>query len=154
VEQRSADDHAARANAVALDAQISDIATRARTLPASQVDLALLLGVESRRLQPSVATEGALAIALERTPPGLERVARADGPRRSPDVDGSGRMLAVPLADGTVQLRSLPSLETVRVLRGRNEPAAFARFNADGTRVAAGGVGGTVHVWDVASGSL
>ena len=50
VEQRRADDHARRADAVALAAQVSEIATLARTLPASQVDLALLLGLESYRL--------------------------------------------------------------------------------------------------------
>jgi DNA-binding SARP family transcriptional activator/WD40 repeat protein len=154
VEQRRADDHARRADSVARAALVSDIATRARTLPASEVDLALLLGVESLRLEPSRETEGALETALARAPPGLERVVRLGSPTLSPDVAGDGRLMAVPLADGTVRLLSLPSLEEVRVLRGREEPAALARFSADGTRVAAGGFGGTVHVWDVASGNL
>ena len=42
----------------------------------------------------------------------------------------------------------------MRVLRGRDEPAAIARFRADGDRVVVGGVGGSVHVWDVSTGHL
>jgi DNA-binding SARP family transcriptional activator/WD40 repeat protein len=154
VEQGRADDHASRADAIALAAQVSDISTLARTLPASQVDLALLLGVESHRLQPAIETEGALETALARTPPGLERVVRLDSPTLSPGIAADGRLLAVPRADGTVRLLSVPSLEEERVLRGRDGPAGIARFNGDGSRVAVGGVGGSVHVWDVTSGRL
>ena len=153
VEQRRADDHAGRADAVALAAQVSDISTLARTLPASQVDLALLLGVESHRLQPAVETEGALETALARTPPGLER-AFASTRRPFPRGRSRRRHGGRARADGSVRLLSLPSLEEVRVLRGRDEPAAIARFSNDGARVVVGGVGGSVHVWDVASGRL
>ncbi|MGH9248584.1 MAG: BTAD domain-containing putative transcriptional regulator, partial [Acidimicrobiales bacterium] len=154
IEQRRADDHASRADAVALAAQVSDISTLARTLPASQVDLALLLGVESHRLQAAIETEGALETALARTPLGLEQVVRLDSPTLSLGIAPDGRMLAVPRADGTVRLLSVPSLEEERVLRGRDGPAGIARFRGDGERVAVGGVGGSVHVWDVTSGRL
>jgi WD40 repeat protein len=63
-------------------------------------------------------------------------------------------MLAVPRADGTVRLLSVPALEEIRMLRGRDAPAAVARFRTDGARVIVGGVGGSVHVWDVTSGRL
>ena len=37
-------------------------------------------------------------------------------------------------------------------LQGRDEAAAVARVSIDGSRVAVGGAGGSVHVWDVGSG--
>ena len=152
VEQRSADDHAGRADAVARAAQTSRVATLARTLPAGQVDRALLLGLEARRLASSRETEGALETALARTPPGLERVFRLDSPTLYPGIAPDGRTLAVPRADGSVRLLSVPALEQVGQLQGRDEAAAVARVSNDGSRVAVGGAGGSVHVWDVGSG--
>ncbi len=84
VEQRRANRNADRADEVARVAQASELATLARTLPPSRIDLALLLGLESHRLLPSVETEGALQAALVHTPPGLERVIRLDSPTLRP----------------------------------------------------------------------
>ena len=154
MQRQRADEHAHRANTVADDARTSELATLARTLPASRVDLALLLGLESRRRQASIETDGALETALAHTPPGLERVLRLDSPTLSASVAPDGRLLAVPRSDGSVRVLSLPALEVVRVLRGRNAPAAVARFSDDGSQLVVGGVGGLVHVWNVATGRL
>jgi hypothetical protein len=48
-------------------------------LPATQTDLALLLGVEGRRLQPST-TDGGLEAAITHRPRHLERVLHFGAP--------------------------------------------------------------------------
>jgi WD40 repeat protein/DNA-binding SARP family transcriptional activator len=152
VEQRRANQHADRADVVARTAQISNLATVARTLPASQIDLALLLGVEAHRLEPTVETEGALQVALAHTPPGLERMIHLDSPTVHPAVDPTGRLIAVPRADGAVGVSSWPSLTEVRTLEGRDSPAEVAVFSRDGRHLVVGGGGGPIDVWDVSSG--
>jgi DNA-binding SARP family transcriptional activator/WD40 repeat protein len=134
------------------NAQISNLAALARTLGSSQLDLALLLGVEAHRLEPTVETEGALQTALAHTPPGLEQVIRPDSPTVRPAVDPTGRLLAVPRADGAVRLLSWPSLAEVRTLRGRESPAQVVVFSRDGSHLVVGGGGGPVDVWDLTSG--
>jgi len=141
-----------RADEVAHTAQISNLATLARSLGPSQPDLALLLGVEAHRLEPTVETEGALQTALAHTPPGLEQVIRPDSPTARPAVDPAGRLLAVPGADGAVRLLSWPSLAEVRTLRGRESPAEVAVFSRDGSHLVVGGGGGPIDVWDLTSG--
>lgn len=152
VEQRRANQHADRADEVARAAQISNLATLARSLPASQIDLALLLGVEAHRLEPTGETEGALQAALAHTPPGLERVIRLDSPTVHPALDPTARLIAVPRADGAVRVSSWPSLTEVRTLEGRDSPAEVAVFSRDGSHLVVGGGGGPIDIWNVTSG--
>ena len=78
VQQHNADQQAARATRSAALARSTQLATLARTLPATQTDLALLLGVEGRRLHPSITTDGGLETAITHRPPHLERVLHFD----------------------------------------------------------------------------
>jgi DNA-binding SARP family transcriptional activator/WD40 repeat protein len=152
VEQHRANQHADRATEIARTAQISNLVALARSLPASRIDLALLLGLEAYRLDPTVETEGALQEALARTPPGLERVIRLDSPTVHPAIDPTGRLIALPRADGDVRVSEWPSLVEVRTFEGRDSPAEVAVFSRDGRHLVIGGGGGPVDVWDVTTG--
>jgi len=145
VSQRSA------ARAEALQADVSRLATLARTLPNDQRDLALLLGAQGYQLQPSDVTVGGLQAALVQTPPGLQRVIRYRSATFGPHLDRTGRLLAVPGQDGTVTIYDLATGRTVRTLTYPS-PREWAVFSSDASLVAAGGFDGTIAVWDVRTG--
>jgi WD40 repeat protein len=113
--------------------------------------VALLLGAEAYRLAPSNETASGLQTALMRTPPGLERLIRYRSTSQFPHVDHTGRLLAVPGADGTV---TIDDVATGRVVRSLSWPTArqFAVFSGDDRFVAAGGTDGNVVVWDLRTG--
>lgn len=151
VSQRDrADEARGRADAAAHAQMVSGLATLARTLPSSQIDLALLLGVEAHRLAPTIETEGALETALVHAPPGLDRVLPLEG-GLFPDVSPDGRIVALPQDTGL----ALVDLATGRRLPASPDgapPALVAQFSRDGQLVASGGTTGQVDVWDVATG--
>ncbi len=156
VMQRSTADRQARlAHVATRSAQAAQLATVAASLGADQVDLALLLGVESYRLQPSRDTEAGLQTALVHTPASLDRVIRFDAPNLlplvPPSVSWDGRLLAEPRRDGTVRLWDLRTGQVQRTLRWHTS-RELALFNADATLLAVGGNDGTVVIWDVISG--
>jgi len=145
-----ADEARGRADAAARAQMVGGLATLAQTLPVSQIDLALLLGVEAHRLAPTIETEGALETALVHAPPGLERVLQIDTTGLIPDVSPDGRTIALPQATG---------IELVDLATGRpgpsspdGAPALVAQFSTDGRLVATGSTTGQVDVWDVATG--
>jgi DNA-binding SARP family transcriptional activator/WD40 repeat protein/energy-coupling factor transporter ATP-binding protein EcfA2 len=153
VQRQRASRQAARAKAAALDAQVSRVATLARTLGSDQVDLALLLGVEGRRFESSVATEGALEAALAHVPPGLEQVLRLSSPTTFPHLSRDSRRLAVPEPrSGVVEIWDLASGRLLRTLSGPTAPPFVAFFNADASLVVDTRNDGMARVWDVASG--
>jgi DNA-binding SARP family transcriptional activator/WD40 repeat protein/energy-coupling factor transporter ATP-binding protein EcfA2 len=151
VQRERASRQAARARAAALDAQVSRVATLAGTLRSDQVDLALLLGVEGRQFESSIATDGALEAALARVPPGLEQVLRLSSPTTFPQLSRDGRRLAVPDERGGVEIWDLAGGRLLRTLSG---PATVyvAFFNADASLVVDSRTDGMARVWDVASG--
>jgi WD40 repeat protein/energy-coupling factor transporter ATP-binding protein EcfA2 len=151
VQRHNASRQAARAKAAALDAQVSRASTLARTLGSDQADLALLLGVEGRRFEPSVATEGALEVTLAHVPPGLEQVLRLSSATTFPQLSRDSRRLAVPNERGGVDIWDLAG---GRLLRTLTEPAMayVAFFNTDASLVVDSRSDGMARVWDVASG--
>jgi DNA-binding SARP family transcriptional activator/WD40 repeat protein len=143
--QRSAARHQA------LQAAISRLATLARTLPNDQRDLALLLGAEGYQLQPSDESIGGLQAAVVQTAPGLNRIIRYRSATLLPALDPTGRLLAVPGADGTVTITNVATGQVVRTLT-YPRPRQFAAFSGDSKLVAAGGFDGNVVVWDARTG--
>jgi WD40 repeat protein len=160
VQRHNASRQAARAEAASRQAQAathqaqaSSLVTAARLLPPDQVDLALLLGVEGRGFEPSVATEGALEAALAHVPPGLDQVLRLTSPTSVyADLSRDSRLLAVPDERGGVEIWDLAGGRLLRTLSGPAAPPYRALFNADASLVIDARNDGTARVWDVASG--
>jgi WD40 repeat protein len=152
VQRHNASRQATRARVAALDAQVSRTATLARTLGSDQADLALLLGVEGRRFEPSVATAGGLEAALAHVPPGLEQVLRlASPPTFFPTLSRDSRLLAAPDARGGVEIWDLAGGRLLRTLGGPTALPNQASFNADASLVVDSRSDGMARVWDVAS---
>jgi WD40 repeat protein/DNA-binding SARP family transcriptional activator len=140
-----------QAQRTALTADVSRLATLARTLPNDQRDLALLLGAQGYQLQPSDESVSGLQTALVQTPPGLDRIIRYRSATFLPQLDPAGRLLAVAGADGTVTITDVATGQVVRTLTYPG-PRQFAVFSGDANLVAAGGGDGTIAVWDARTG--
>lgn len=151
LERSTAQSQTGRAERNALTADVSRLAALAGSLPGDQRDVALLLGAQAYRLEPSDATAGGLQTALMRTPPGLHRLIRYPSSSQFPHLDRSGRLLAAPGADGSVTIYDVATGQRVRRLHWRTS-RQFAVFSADDRFVAAGGSDGDVVVWNVATG--
>jgi WD40 repeat protein len=153
VQRHNASRQAARAGVATHQAQASRLVTAARLLPPDQVDLALLLGVEGRRFEPSVAAEGALEAALAHVPPGLEQVLRLSSPTTLfPALSRDSRLLAAPDQRGGVEIWDLAGGRLLRTLSGPVALPNLAFFNADASLVVDTRSDGMARVWDVASG--
>jgi WD40 repeat protein len=139
------------ARAQALRADVSRLATLARSLPGDQRDLALLLGAQGYQLQPSDESIGGLQAAVVQTPPGLDRIIPYRSITLMPALDPTGRLLAVAGADGTVTITNVATGQVVRTL---TYPTAreFVAFSGDDRLIAAGGFDGTIAIWDARTG--
>jgi WD40 repeat protein len=152
VQRHNASRQATRAGVATRQAQASRLVTAARLLPPDQVDLALLLGVEGHRFEPSVATEGALEAVLAHVSPGLEQVLRLTSPTSLPNLSRDRRRLAMPNEGGGVDIWDLAGSRLLRTLSGPAAPPHLAFFNADASLVVDSRSDGMARVWDVASG--
>jgi DNA-binding SARP family transcriptional activator/WD40 repeat protein len=139
-----------RAGTAAKSAQLGRLDALARNLPTDRADLALLLGVEAHRMDPSIETEGALETALVHTPVGVERLLRFNAPTFNPSSSPNGRLL-VYSDNGNLHLLDLQSGRVIRTLHA-DHPLAGASFNADGTELAASSTDGAAMVWNVTTG--
>jgi class 3 adenylate cyclase/WD40 repeat protein len=133
------------------------LASQARVLPATQLDVALLLAVQGRRLHDSSTTDGALEAVLSKVPPGLEqRVPLRDVnvlTTQCTDPSPDGRLLAACSTDGTARVIDLTSGRVTESLLGnRGTILQCLQFSPDGTRLVGSDINGDVFVWDVASG--
>ena len=121
-------------------------------MPATQTDLALLLGVEGRRLQPSLTTDGGLEAAITHRPRHLERVLHFDTPAGYATLSDDARLLAAPGIDGDTRIYDFTTGRLLHTLRGDGRPALVAAFNHDASLLVTGGIAGKVTVWRVATG--
>ena len=111
-----------------------------------------LLGVEGRRLQPSLTTDGGLEAAITHRSPHLERVLHFDTSATYASVSDDARLLAAPGVDGNIRIYDFTTGRLLRTFRGDGRPAIIAAFNHDASLVVTGGSSGKVTVWRVASG--
>jgi DNA-binding SARP family transcriptional activator/class 3 adenylate cyclase/energy-coupling factor transporter ATP-binding protein EcfA2 len=149
------------ARRTAVDAQtVSDataVASQARALAVddpSQLDVALLLGVQGRHLNESTATDGALEAVLLHVPPGVEHLLNVGViTTLCSDISPNGRLVAVCGSDGIARVYDLTLGRVIRSLPG-HPPTAMqdVQLSADGTRLAGSDLNGDVFVWDIASG--
>jgi WD40 repeat protein len=146
---------AQRSNAIhqAATADASRLASQAEALADKNPDLSLLLAVEARRQQPSIATDGALEATLARATPGLDRIIHLTPPTVDAVASYDGRLLITPGQNGVVRVVDVASGRVVRTLPG-NLGTRFATvaFTGDGAWLAGGGSNGAVIVWNLRTG--
>jgi DNA-binding SARP family transcriptional activator/class 3 adenylate cyclase/WD40 repeat protein len=156
VQRSHAKRQAAAANAARTVSDATAIASQARVLNAGQLDLALLLAAQGRRLHESAATDGALEAVLARVPPGVDsQVPLVDiGVIFSTDASPNGNLVAAGRPDGTARLLDPRTGRVVRTLLANPgvSPIQFVAFSDDGTRLTGSDLNGDVYVWDVATG--
>jgi DNA-binding SARP family transcriptional activator/class 3 adenylate cyclase/WD40 repeat protein len=153
--QRNRADHqTAAARRAAIDSVAGRLAAQARSLSASQLDLAMLLAVQSRHLEESTATDGALETVLVNTPPGLDRIVQLGAPAGCGQVSVDGRFAAGATVDGYTHLIDVSSGQTLRTLPNvvGSKSCASLAFSTDGNRLIASGTTGDAVVWDTATG--
>jgi WD40 repeat protein len=131
-------------------------ATVAASLPADQIDVALLLGVETRRLDRSDGRGGALEAALAHVPLGVERLIHVPGGLGYANVSPNGRRFVTAGMDGKARIVALPSGRVVRTL---DLPAGVgvgtASFSPDGRLVVVSSIfedSGTIRLFDARTG--
>jgi DNA-binding SARP family transcriptional activator/WD40 repeat protein len=148
-----ANHQAATARRAGIISDATRLAAQARSMPTDRLDLALLLAVQGRHLQPSDTTDGALESVLIRLPTGLDRLVNL-GANLAPctDVSPDGRYIANIGGDGVVRLYDPNSAQRVRLLPGKPTPCGSLRFSDDSTQLVAAGTTGTAIIWDVATG--
>jgi DNA-binding SARP family transcriptional activator/class 3 adenylate cyclase/WD40 repeat protein len=145
-----------RSNAIhqAATANASRLASQAEVQADKNPDLALLLAVEARRQQPSIATDGALEATLSRATPGLDRIIHLTPAALDPVASYDGRLLIAPGRDGVVRLVDVASGRVVRTLPGNlGSRYATVALTRDGAWLAGGGSNGTVIVWNLRTGA-
>jgi DNA-binding SARP family transcriptional activator/WD40 repeat protein len=137
----------------ATTADASRLATQARGLADKNLGLSLLLAVEARHLQPSVANDGALEAALGRTPPGLDRLVHLTPPANLPFPTADGRLVVAPGQDGVVRLLDTASGRVVRTMPGNLGSIYGVDPTPDDVHLVASGSKGTVMVWNLLTGA-
>jgi DNA-binding SARP family transcriptional activator/WD40 repeat protein len=144
------------ANAARLTSDARSVAAEARALPPDQLDLALLLAVESRHLQPSDTTDGALEAVLAGITPGLDRIVQLGASITcGVPVSRDGSYAAASTSDGVVHLIDLRTGRS-RALPNPTGARQCAQAFSDDDRhlVSAQPQGGQVVVWDTATGRV
>ena len=141
-----------RAKRQATVADSQRLATQARALVDGHLDLALLLAVEARRLDDSVAARGALEVVLSRGS-GLERFVPL-GASTASALSPDGRRLAIAHADGNVTVRDLAGGSVVTQFAASTRSAIALAFSADDRTLAISQKDGTVELRDANTGTL
>jgi WD40 repeat protein len=128
-----------------------ELSLRARSLLATDPDLAGLLAVEAHRLSPSVQTRGAVlsAAAARRH----LRLNVGGPPIQSLDFNADHTLLAAAGGDAAIRLWDPVRGGTVATLSGHAGTTMKVAFNADGSRLAStardASAAGSVIVWDM-----
>jgi WD40 repeat protein len=141
-----------RAQRQATVADSQRLAAQAEGLVDNRLDLALLLAVEARRLDDSVATRGALEAVLS-------HASRIEGfvplgVYTSGAVRPDGRLLALARPAGTMTLQDLPSGRLVGEFADGNTSVEAVAFSADGRALVMGHQDGAVVVRDLTTSTV
>ncbi|NUT49026.1 MAG: DNA-binding protein, partial [Saccharothrix sp.] len=88
--------------------------------------------------------------ALEKVTYRVDDAATDPYPGGKPVFSPAGDLLAVPLTNGSIDLRKARTGERAGTLDGHSGVVTATTFNADGTMLASGGSDRTVRLWDVA----
>jgi WD40 repeat protein len=141
-----------RAQRQATVADSQRLAAQAQGLVDNRLDLALLLAVEARTVDDSVATRGALEAVLS-------RASRIEGfvplgIYTSGAVRPDGRLLALARPDGTVTMQDLPSGRLVGEFAGGTTGVSAVAFSVDGRALAMGYQDGAVAVRNLTTGRV
>jgi WD40 repeat protein/class 3 adenylate cyclase len=140
-----------RAKRQATVADSQRLAIQARALVDGHLDLALLLAVEARKLDDSVAARGALEAVLSRGSR-LERFVPL-GASTASTLSPDGRRLAISHPDGTVTVRDLTSGRVLTRFAASATGAHMLAFSADGRTLAVSQDDGTVELRDLNTGT-
>jgi WD40 repeat protein len=127
-----------------------ELALQARSLLATDPDLAGLLAVEAHRLSPSVHTRGAVLSAA--TARRHTRLNVGGPPVHSLAFNADHTLLAAAGGDAAIRLWDPIRGALVATLNGHAGKTVAVAFNADGSQLAStgrDGAGGSVVVWDV-----
>jgi YD repeat-containing protein len=140
----------ARRQATVADSQ--RLAAQAQRLVDNRLDLALLLAVEARTVDDSVATRGALEAVLS-------HASRIEGfvpfgVYTSGAFRPDGRLLALARPDGTMTLQDLPSGRVAGVFADGTTSVSAVAFSSDGDALAMGHQDGAVAVRDLTTGTV
>jgi WD40 repeat protein len=128
----------ARHQATVADSQ--RLAAQAQPLAAGNFDLALLLAVEARRLDDSVASRGALEAVLS-SGARLQRVVQLASDSTA-NVSTDGRLLAVGNSQGDVTVRNVSSGHVLTEFADGGRAVSFLAFSRDGHTLAVSRYGG------------
>jgi WD40 repeat protein len=142
---------AAAAEAARLTSDAGRLAALARSLPADQLDLALLLAGQGRRLEASDATDGALETLLARSAPGMDQIVPTGALQCGWPVSADGRYEVTITPDGLVRLVDGRTKRQHTLLHlSVSSPCTVAKFSADGRGLLIAQPG-RVTVWDTAT---
>jgi WD40 repeat protein len=128
------------------------LAAQAQVFGASHLDLALLLAVEARRLDDSVATRGAIEAVLSQAS-GIEAFVPS-GVYTTGAVRPDGGLFALARPDGMVTLQALPSGKVVGEFAAGTTSVSGVAFSADGRALVMGYRDGAVAVRDLTTGAV
>ncbi|MGH2522373.1 MAG: WD40 repeat domain-containing protein, partial [Anaerolineales bacterium] len=133
------------------------LAAQARSYLSSDLDLALLLGVEAYRVFQTAEAESVLRDALDRKAsraaeplPGRP-IPRQNSPIYTVAFSPDGQLLAWGSDDGSVALWDM-STQRQRLLGGHTGRTYTVAFSPDGKILASGGQDGVIILWEVATG--
>jgi WD40 repeat protein len=128
------------------------LAAQAQGLAGSRLDLALLLAVEARRLDDSVATRGAIEAVLSQAA-GIQGFVPV-GVYTSGAVRPDGGLFALARPDDMVTLQALPSGKVVGEFADGTTSVSAVAFSADGRDLVMGYQDGAVAVRDLTTGAV
>ncbi len=130
-----------------------ELASQAKAIPETQLDLSLLLGVEAYNLEPGSARQGDLLSLLDKAPP-LKRILRGHEAKITAlEFNANHTWLASGDDRGTVILWNLTQENiTALPVNGHSERVYDFAFRPDGQSVVSVADDGQLIAWDLATG--
>src|SRR5262249_58972930 len=117
--------------------------------PGDQSDLAVLLAIQARHLQPSDTTDGALESVLVHGRPAIDARVSIGPYVCGFAMSSSGRFVVTSTNDGRLLLMDRPSgLNRALLQVPKSSPCVYLTWSRDSTRLLTVGPGGDAVVWD------